>query len=397
MPPALAIVGTARTEGADPDCVALLTEDYPGLLTELRGASADVVLRRIAALDLTERKPWATPPPLVRSIASRALGAAPLASLADLNLARRIASCTVTRDDLDTMRDGSAGTYGGGEYGRQWAAQQIRDLSILPMFRAAPDLATEQGRAAVWNEWIRTVHGPSERRVALAVSASLRRWQGRIVARLPNAQPFRAATRESLDAWLVDLLGAGEAAKDLGGDTASAIRQAVALAFRQTARELGLSGSGFDPSTDAATLAIGEMITRVTGTTIEAVSALVQESIAQGVSIGELQERLMAMPEFGRARARTVARTETGRAASIGNTDAMVQAQALGIELDQEWLSARDDAVRPSHAAADGQRVPVGGTFTLGSVSTPGPCQSGVASEDINCRCRTIARRRSKQ
>jgi HK97 family phage portal protein len=53
-------------------------------------------------------------------------------------------------------------------------------------------------------------------------------------------------------------------------------------------------------------------------------------------------------------------------------------------EIEQMWLSERDGQVRPKHARRDGQIRKMGETFDGGS---PGPGLSGVADDDINCRC----------
>lgn len=53
-------------------------------------------------------------------------------------------------------------------------------------------------------------------------------------------------------------------------------------------------------------------------------------------------------------------------------------------EIEQMWLSERDGEVRPKHQARDGQVRKLGEEFDGGS---PGPGLSGVADDDINCRC----------
>ena len=91
---------------------------------------------------------------------------------------------------------------------------------------------------------------------------------------------------------------------------------------------------------------------------------------------------------WGASRSDGIARTETVRAQSLGTDARYTQAQAEGVELEQEWLSARDSNVRHDHRAIDGQRVKIGAMWTFPSgISTPGPGCSGRAEEDINCRC----------
>lgn len=52
-------------------------------------------------------------------------------------------------------------------------------------------------------------------------------------------------------------------------------------------------------------------------------------------------------------------------------------------QVEQVWLSERDGQVRPKHQARDGQQRKLGDMFD----GSPGPGLSGVADDDINCRC----------
>jgi len=55
-------------------------------------------------------------------------------------------------------------------------------------------------------------------------------------------------------------------------------------------------------------------------------------------------------------------------------------------------VARHDERTRSTHAAADGQRVPVDSTFTVGSSSLDHPGdRRGPSGEVINCRCVTIA------
>ena len=94
------------------------------------------------------------------------------------------------------------------------------------------------------------------------------------------------------------------------------------------------------------------------------------------------------------AKAITIARTEGMRALNAGHQRAYEEAEKNGISLTIFWDATLDSRTRPSHGALDGQMkdeknngwyVPELGKFVSG------PGQSGVASFDINCRCRTHA------
>jgi hypothetical protein len=120
----------------------------------------------------------------------------------------------------------------------------------------------------------------------------------------------------------------------------------------------------------------------------ERVRAVVQEGMDSGRPTSEIAEALRKDQAFDRPRALRIARTETVRAQSSGTNARYAQAAEQGVQLEQEWITARDAAVRDSHRPLDRVTVPVGGSWTLPSGrQTTGPGLSGVVGEDINCRC----------
>jgi SPP1 gp7 family putative phage head morphogenesis protein len=113
-------------------------------------------------------------------------------------------------------------------------------------------------------------------------------------------------------------------------------------------------------------------------------------AIARGFVEGEGQEDvakriLEVIPAISRARAAVIARTETHGAANYGSMQA---ASATGILMDKEWLAAADERTRETHVEADGQIVPMDGTFRIGDALMEYPGDpAGPAEEVINCRC----------
>jgi SPP1 gp7 family putative phage head morphogenesis protein len=133
-------------------------------------------------------------------------------------------------------------------------------------------------------------------------------------------------------------------------------------------------------------------VTRATATTKAAVGKAVVDGMASGETMNEIASRIEALPEMRPARALTVARTESNRAANAGAVAAAEQADAElgGDAVEVEWLSARDEVVRDAHRSLDGKRVKVGAEFRIGSATAKHPGGFGVAELDINCRCTTV-------
>ena len=99
-----------------------------------------------------------------------------------------------------------------------------------------------------------------------------------------------------------------------------------------------------------------------------------------------------------------IARTETHRVREAGNHDAaqavdeVLKSGESGMQMVKTWRTKKDERVRPAkakgknrqynHKKMDGVAIPVDEEFTLPSgAKTVAPGQSGVAGEDINCRC----------
>jgi hypothetical protein len=95
---------------------------------------------------------------------------------------------------------------------------------------------------------------------------------------------------------------------------------------------------------------------------------------------------------FSMERALAIARTETMAALNGGTTAAMsARAAITGLRVEKVWLATDDRRTRRSHAAMDGQRVPVDGKFTVGGaqMSFPGD-PAAPARQTVNCRCTVL-------
>ncbi len=140
---------------------------------------------------------------------------------------------------------------------------------------------------------------------------------------------------------------------------------------------------------------LGQARNRLVNTPNEVYDVVVGQ-VTQGAIVGESLPKIAARVELAldanavptwQDRAMTVARTETGGALNAGRTAAFQQvADDLGEPFEQLWLATADTRTRPTHRAADLQRVPVGGLFVVGEsrLRFPGD-PTGPAKEVINC------------
>lgn len=162
-------------------------------------------------------------------------------------------------------------------------------------------------------------------------------------------------------------------------------------------------GPGYDFDARPAVAAhLAEVVNRMVRTPPQ-VFDLIAETLAEGAGLGEsipvLAERVATIlnatgTNLWKHRAVTVARTETIGALNAGRWDSFqALSDLLGKDepMQQMWLSTIDERTRPTHVAADLQRAPVGGYFTVGGADLKFPGDPlGPAREIIQCRCSTL-------
>lgn len=252
---------------------------------------------------------------------------------------------------------------------------------------------TEEGRADLWRAYIDKVHQPHERRITLTMRRYLRAYGARVAKRLEKELGTKAGAvpvkRAIDDVTLDKILDAAVEREKVLEIFRPLFRSMLADAIKGTSGQLPIDIE-FTPERINVLVndEIGKMITRVAETTRQQVRKSIQMGLAEGESVGQMQRTLVQSKTFSPARALTIARTESTRAVSAGSIEAMKEAEARGVRMQKEWVSARDGNVRDSHMDMDGDRVAVGEEFQSPSGATGnGPGEMGRGEEDINCRC----------
>lgn len=131
----------------------------------------------------------------------------------------------------------------------------------------------------------------------------------------------------------------------------------------------------------------------ITKTTKELIRQVFTRAYEKGEGIDDIIAQLKDT-ELSRIRARLIARTETVTAANQGS---LFVAKSSGLELQKEWLSARDNRVRFHHRHLNGQKVGIDDYFHDHGVTMKVPGarvqENGdpvPASFVCNCRCTTL-------
>ena len=116
----------------------------------------------------------------------------------------------------------------------------------------------------------------------------------------------------------------------------------------------------------------------------------IRVELAQGIQAGESYSRMAKRLEkamgFSRSKARMTARTEAGRAQTLGRLESLEQVKKYA-KTDEFWMAELDKRTRTSHRKLDGQERGKDGYFHYRGMKARGPSLWGVASMDIQCRC----------
>ena len=152
---------------------------------------------------------------------------------------------------------------------------------------------------------------------------------------------------------------------------------------------IGIVFDEFDPLVQAWIEAkVARFVTQISDTTIQQIRDVIAEGNANGWTITQLAVELGSIDRllFSNSRALTIAQTEMGAAANAGAMEGYKQS---GVVQKKEWITARDQFVRGSHAANESAgAIGFGETFPNGLQH---PLELGApASEVVNCRCRIV-------
>jgi len=130
----------------------------------------------------------------------------------------------------------------------------------------------------------------------------------------------------------------------------------------------------------------------VTASLSEQFRQLLAEQANAGASIDQMAAAVTSTFDTITAqRALLIARTEVISASNLAAHVAYGQAAEAGVDVQQGWLSARDERVRETHRLADGQVVALDQPFRVGNALLRYPGDpSGPIEEIAACRCTTV-------
>lgn len=115
----------------------------------------------------------------------------------------------------------------------------------------------------------------------------------------------------------------------------------------------------------------------------------VTQGILQGEAVEEIAERMASdVARMSWATAMRTARTTMTSAQNAGRLDSLMQAAKMGINVQKQWMATLDEKTRDSHAAIDGESVPLDKPFSNKLMYPADP--DGAPAEVYNCRCTMV-------
>ena len=129
------------------------------------------------------------------------------------------------------------------------------------------------------------------------------------------------------------------------------------------------------------------LISGINDSTKEQIRQRVINAVNEGWSPQQLRDEITNLfDDISQGRAMTIARTETAGAYNFGTKEAWRQS---GVVSGNEWITARDERVRPTHQALDKEVRGLDEPFSNGLMYPGQP--GGAAEEVINCRCSLLS------
>lgn len=259
---------------------------------------------------------------------------------------------------------------------------------------------TKDIRDRSWRSWIEKTHAPAERRLQRSIHAYLRearkRYQRRIKEYVRAEKSGPSYIVKSVLSWN-EVLAVGEEVSliisQFGRDwlavwTAAGNEQ-LDKVFRRARKERPLDLVFGER--DIAKEAIDFAAFNIAQATAKNVQGIIEQGLLSGASVNQIALALDTNAAFGIARSRTIARTEATKAINLATDQSFQTAANEGIRIQKQWLSSRDDKVRPTHQDLDGDIVGVNENFVIPPNLTAGsPALFESAKESINCRCTII-------
>lgn len=256
----------------------------------------------------------------------------------------------------------------------------------LSMVKNSRDWIESEERSLRWNLWVNQL-APWERTFAAKVKGFFTDLEHEVTPMLPrnrgkvwdlieaelDQDRAKAALAKIQEGLIWELLSdqTKKAIKALGIDMDFELHNPMMVAWVK-GKQMTFANEVLNTTMDQLKTAV--LKAEASGATIDEAASLIQDSVAH-------------VFDMRRQQALTIARTEIISAANKGQQDVW---DASGVVEAREWLTARDEKVRPDHVLMDGEVAQMGEPYSNGMMFPGDP--NADLDQFINCRCTELAR-----
>jgi len=278
--------------------------------------------------------------------------------------------------------------------------------SVVSVPSVVNEKADEQQRLRIWRNWVTSWAG-IEKEYQGALRTLFVRQQRILLEKLKKVLAEYKAVSDEIKAMSDEIIARVVFDLNIENNKLKVINHTFfekgsELGIRQSLSEaLGVKGDKLDelvkraklkPQVKRSLLISSHKIVKVNQTTQNLVANQLRKGLDAGEGLNELSKRISNTLGSNRARALSIARTQTAGAVETGRFAGM---QEAGIE-KKTWLTSRDNEVRDSHLTAESRYadgIALDVPFQVGSdfLMYPGDPNDS-AGNIINCRCLMLAK-----
>lgn len=138
-------------------------------------------------------------------------------------------------------------------------------------------------------------------------------------------------------------------------------------------------------------LTIKDRINRNKQDTFLKIKEIITSGLIRGIDLKQLDKEIIKALKVSEYKQNRIIQTEMNRIENMAINEVYKQAEKAGLKFKKVWVATLDKRLRDSHRTLNGKYADNKGYFHFSGYKTEFPGGFGVASLDINCRCKIKA------
>jgi SPP1 gp7 family putative phage head morphogenesis protein len=138
-------------------------------------------------------------------------------------------------------------------------------------------------------------------------------------------------------------------------------------------------------------LTIKDRINKNKQDTFLKIKEIITAALIRGTDLKQLDKEILKALKTSEYKQNRIIQTEMNRVENMAINEVYKQAEKTGLKFKKMWVATMDKKVRDAHKTLNGKYADKDGYFHFNGYKAEFPGGFGVASLDINCRCKTRA------